>query len=369
MKKNGFLSGVLLFLFSALFFSCQSLQQDKNVSILYQEQSEEINAIELEIASLEVSYLLSELSYDSLVVKLDSSISSIDKLLSKNDIEREGQAKLVALKGKSLLLQGKKAPAKSMYDKACVLYKGEVNTVILSSRLSLSKEDVEKMKISSDLQGFLTLEKAISLYRSREYRKAAAKFDEAFMSIPLNYRQCYEKMRNSAWSLRESGSGNTFGTDAIVSKEKVTVGQMLLLAQNQGELMYRYTAAKNLNEAELFKRTFKAGLFEPSSNPAKTLPSSSVTKDSVLTRRLFARFAWNLKTELSSNKKDSTKYTVAFKGEKVSPVTDVPYEDEDFDAVLGCVENEILELPDAENFFPNNVLSGLSCSKALKKIR
>ena len=359
-----FSAGTIFSFVAMLFLSCQSLQQDKYV--LIQEGQEEIVEVELKIASLETSWLLSETGDEEFFTSLDSCIKKIDSLLSEQKVEQEALSKLTALKGKCFLLEGKKTSAKNCYDKAASLYKGEVNTVILSARLGLTKEDIESLTISSDLHGFLTLEKAMNLYQKKEYRKAGAKFDEAFISIPLPYRQCYEKIRNSCWSLRES-SGSSGETGNLIKKEKITLGQMLILTQSSGEILYKYTASKSLNEAELFRRTEKAGLFTPYQDSATE--ETKLTKETLLTRRLFARFVWNLKHDLKLTKGEKNKYSKAFEASRESPVLDIPYDDRDFDAILGSVEEEILELPDAQNFYPEKYVSGSECNKAIKKLK
>jgi len=50
-----------------------------------------------------------------------------------------------------------------------------------------------------------------------------------------------------------------------------------------------------------------------------------------------------------------------------SPVPDVPLESPWFDAVLGCVEREIMELPDGRCFFPDDPVTGLEFYRWLKK--
>ena len=51
-----------------------------------------------------------------------------------------------------------------------------------------------------------------------------------------------------------------------------------------------------------------------------------------------------------------------------SPVKDVAVDDEDFDAILGCVEFELMELVDGENFRPDDPVSGMSLEKSLSKL-
>ncbi|MCR5400564.1 MAG: hypothetical protein K6E78_03095 [Treponema sp.] len=373
IKNIFYFSLISIFL---IFTSCQTLQQDKYVSIM-QEGQEEVIEVELKICKLESDFLLSEISSEELNLSLDSCITKIDSIIQEEKVELEAQSKLNALKGKCLLLQGKRANAKASYEKAKNLYKGEVNTAILAYRLNLTKEDIEEAKISSELKGFLTLEKALNLYGKKDYRKTGAKFDEAFMNIPLPYRQAYEKLRNSCWALRES-SNLSNDINSIIIKEKINLGEMLYLVQGSSQLLYKYTASKSLSENELYKRVEKASLFEAASlenqkegdtTLSSNINEEKITRDSLLTRRLFARFLWNLRSDLKMIKGTKNKYSNLFAGEKISPVSDISYYDRDFDAILSSVEDELLDLPDAENFYPEKPLSAAECGKAIKKIK
>ena len=54
---------------------------------------------------------------------------------------------------------------------------------------------------------------------------------------------------------------------------------------------------------------------------------------------------------------------------EASPVADVPVDSPDFDAVLGCVENELMDLPDGEHFFPDKTVSGVEFKTWVSKIK
>jgi len=55
--------------------------------------------------------------------------------------------------------------------------------------------------------------------------------------------------------------------------------------------------------------------------------------------------------------------------EKIYPIPDVPLASPDFDAVLGCVENELMTLRDGINFYPEGKVSGAEFNAAITKIR
>lgn len=51
-----------------------------------------------------------------------------------------------------------------------------------------------------------------------------------------------------------------------------------------------------------------------------------------------------------------------------SPIPDLPLNSPDFDAVIGCVEREILELPDGVHFQPDENIHPMELKAGLEKI-
>ena len=51
-----------------------------------------------------------------------------------------------------------------------------------------------------------------------------------------------------------------------------------------------------------------------------------------------------------------------------SPVPDVPITSPDFDAIIGCIEKEIMDLPNGIEFNPKASFNPLDLTKSLKKI-
>ena len=64
-----------------------------------------------------------------------------------------------------------------------------------------------------------------------------------------------------------------------------------------------------------------------------------------------------------------SRYSEKYKksGRTKSPVADVSVEDADFDAVLGVVESEFMELPDGKNFNPDKVVTKLQFITWIKR--
>ena len=70
------------------------------------------------------------------------------------------------------------------------------------------------------------------------------------------------------------------------------------------------------------------------------------------------------------NKKLATRYSSRYSKmtNAKSPVADIVIENVDFDAVLGVVENEIMNLPDGKNFNPGEEVTILDFLSYLKKL-
>ncbi len=365
MKKHILFTGLLFSFFSLMFLgSCQSLQQDRLVSSVFQEELEKIFKIEMKFSALEAENLLAPLKTNELNAKSLEIIKDIDNFLLSENLEKISKAKLFSVKGKCLLLSDKKNAAKDCYNKAFSVYKSEAGVIVLGSRLGLILGDIEEKSLSNDDKPFLTLEKAIDMYKKKNFRLSAAKFDEAFMKLEPSYRKIYGKVRDEAWSFKDALK--TDGESLLLKKE-ITVSQMMAITQAETNLLYNYTASKKISEAELYGKLSKAGLtLSASENGNK---KEELLKDETVTRIKCARFLWNLKNAVLGTNKDKLKYSKMFAFENESPVKDVAKDNPDFDAVLGCVENELMDLPDGENFYPEKNVSGIEFSSSVKKIK
>ncbi len=359
MKGNVFFIVLTLVLLPCLFSSCQTLNQDRLVSTVLQEQIEEIRIVEMKVARIEAEDALSPLGLEEAVRRSTAISREIDVLLREEGLESGARAKLFALKGRCALLSDRKAEARQNYERAALSYRGEVHTVVLGSRLSVLQGDVEELRISGNEKGILVIEKAMVLYRGGSYRASAAKFDEAFLMLDGSYRLAYEKVRDAAWSMRDFSGRPEKNTSM---RNVITVGQMLVIARDETSFLDGYSAYRKLSEAELYGRVSRAGLVSAGDGG-----SAPLSKDEAATRRASARFLWNLYT---AGRKDlKFAYSNMFGGMESSPVADVPVDDADFDAVLGCIENEFMDLTDGENFEPERKMSGIEFSTAVKKLR
>ena len=369
MKKN-ILKICISCLIIVLTFSCTSLQQDVMISSVDSEKNEVFEEIESAVATLDASFCLGEkITYQ---IKLaDETEKQIDILLLESGFSKEAQSRLWALKGLLKFIEGKKVEANKCFEVSKNLYKGEVFTTILGSRLGLiNLNDDEKIKIAD--KKILLLEKAISNFKNKNYVEAVANFDEAFISLPGYYQYAFSKVRNRAWELRKLNSENENSNTNLLQVSEITVGQMLMIAQSNSNILYNYNDGKILSENDLFKKIISNGLLNPASEfmqDEKINSKNKISRTEKLNRLICARFLWNLYNGNKNAKQDLTKYSAMFAGMNDSPVPDVEIDSPDFDAVLGCIELEFMNLTDGINFEGEKSVSGIEFSESIKKVK
>ena len=145
MKKN-IIDVLICCLIIVLCFSCTSLQQDVMVSSVASENIEEFEEIESSVATLDSSFCLGE-KIPSQTKLADETEKQIDILLLESGLEKEAQSRLWALKGIIKFIEGKKIEANKCFEVSKNLYKGEVFTNVLGSRLGfIDLSDDEKIK-------------------------------------------------------------------------------------------------------------------------------------------------------------------------------------------------------------------------------
>lgn len=369
MKKNIFTILICLIIL-VLNFSCTSLQQDVMISSVDSENFELFAEIESSVATLDASFCLGE-KISSQKKLEDETEKQIDIFLLESGYSKEAQSRLWALKGILKFIEGKKVEATKCFEVSKNLYKGEVFTTILGSRLGLiNLNDDEKIKIAD--KKILLLEKAISNFKNKNYVEAVANFDEAFISLPGYYQYAFSKVRNRAWELRNINSETENTNTNLLQVSEITVGQMLMIAQSNSNLLTNYNDGKILSENELYKKILSSGLLNPANEfmqDENVNSKNKISRTEKLNRLICARFLWNLYNGNKNSKQDLTKYSAMFAGMNDSPIPDVEIDSPDFDAVLGCIELEFMNLTDGINFEGEKKVSGIEFSESLKKMK
>ena len=310
MKKNKMqirLSLSFSLMISVLFLSlcavsCASLQKDVYT------YSEDNNYIYSSIEVYEYQFIKLDARYH---LEAQAPLNEINNLLSEITSYRTSTkvtepfliARLRAFEGLLYKMTGKNHEAQICWQEAHSLQKGDSYVQLLSSRLSKNNEEallqIENVLSFDSKNAVLQLEKGKLFYRMKKYAEAVASIDNAFIlfdeeGLP-DYREVYTPLKNSAWELNKSSA---------ISELKLPDGL--------------------------------------------TLPET-------LTRRFCARYIWTSWVRKNGNLSMFTRYSKKYKssGRSKSPIADISVDDEDFDSILGVVENEFMELPDGRNFYPD----------------
>ncbi len=349
----------LLLFFALTAFSCTSLQQDVNIEQV--SYSDEVLSFEARMAYLDADSFLPNIDDETRNLnaqKIEKFIAEIELALSDKSIQKAARARLFALEGKALFINGKKGKASSMYEKSISEYKGDTEAVILAYRLGiLENENIEEKANEVAEKDLLVLESALAFYSQKKYADSVAKFDEAFLSLDDFYKDSYRKIRDLAWSLRNVDSSSE--TADLLSLPEITVSQMLSIAKSKSDFLYNLAGGKKMSDREFYYRAFSSGLLNSAS-----AESSAVDSETIVSKILSARFLWNL-YNAKKNNDNLRKYSEKM---KKSPVQDLPLDSPDFDAVLGCVENEFMSLEDGRNFKGEKNVTGVDFDSYIEKM-
>lgn len=295
--------------------SCATLQQDvytytEDNNYIYSS----IEVYEFQFIKLDSEYCLSP---EAPILAINNLLKEITSYINSTKVTEPFLiARLRAFEGLLYKMIGKNREAQNSLQEAYSLQKGDSYVQLLSSRLVKNKEEallqIEKILTFDSKNAVLQLEKGKLFYQLKRYEQAVAAFDNAFILFDAeglsDYREVYTPLKNSAWELNQTS---------------------------------------DLSDSKLL---------------------DGIELPDPLTRRFCARFIWNAWVRKNGNLKMLTRYSEKYKnsGRTKSPVADVPVEDEDFDAILGVVEKEFMELPDGRYFYPDEEVTKLQFLTWLK---
>ncbi|MCR5724482.1 MAG: hypothetical protein K6G80_05280 [Treponema sp.] len=378
----------VLFLLSPLcFVSCMSLQQDREVFSDRAVEDSVFEDIESRLAQLDARAVLAG-SPGSQAADCEALLSRIEEALTETGIQKTQIARLYALSGRVQLLNGRKNPARDLLDASAAASKNDVQAIILASRLgkNVSLEAGAAFVSAPEDKALLTLERAIQSYAQGNYKQSAALFDTAFITLNGFYRSAYKQVRDRAWELRSLSDApdSESGMTELLHQSRLSAGEALRIVQASGTLLYPFTGGKSYTQAELFRRISKAGLFSAvgastrSSSAASAAASATassvasaknpVVEETLLTRRYASRLLWHL--YVAKKNVVANMYSSVYRAQNLpSPVADISASDADFDAVLGCVENEIMSLTDGVHFAPETLATAVEFRDWLLRIQ
>lgn len=294
-------------------------------------------------------------------------------------------ARLRAFEGLLCKMAGRVREAEAAYSEAKGLQKGDRYVQLLGCRLAKDTEEslaqVAVILAFDPKNSVLQLEKGKLLYQLKKYDQAIAVMDNAFIlfdneGLP-EYRDVYNPLRNYIWDLNTVYGSNP-EDDSSLSRlssadlqGSLKLEDMVSLTLDNTSLLENFRALNQKQKLSTFTSSMeKAGYFSSASDQTNYAGSSKyLTNASEMTRKMCARFIWNAYVRRSGNLKMLSRYSEKYKasGRTKSPVADVSVEDADFDAVLGVVESEFMELPDGKNFNPDAPVTKLQFINWVKR--
>ncbi|HHU36967.1 MAG TPA: hypothetical protein GXZ47_07035 [Treponema sp.] len=359
MNNSFFLTRALLISLSFLLVtSCASLQKDVMASTADEESSGDIATLAQVIVPIDKNGSQKD---------IDKARSMI-RLLEQRDIKDTSfETRLLAWSGRLYLLEGKRQEATRALKRAKSLASGETAVSILESRLETNAETrlaiLDIYRTLSDIPAVIEIERARALEELRRYQEAVAAYDTAFAHLPNYYRETYGPSRNRSWEMRSLSSNHTSSTDSIAEKAEISLQDAITLIQDETDLFTFITGSSPWSPDRLYKDLNNRGII-PKDAVGTVRPSDAMTRAHV------AWLLWQLNAAYRSQPALTSRYSDRMRtlANPKSPITDVPHGSRWFDSVMGCVEREIMNLPDGRNFQPNGKVSGVNFLVMIKAL-
>jgi hypothetical protein len=227
-----------------------------------------------------------------------------------------------------------------------------------SRAISELKKHIQKNSANEidRLQLFL----AVKLLAAGKFSESVALFDKSFPRLPLAYSNWYQDTRDIAWKL-SSNPPNDFSNIDIIIKDRLSFADFIQLLNSETRVFSRMDLPDS--NLEIFNTLINDGFFY---KPV----TYNTTPLTIIKRKDFAFFVVNLIAKLEKDKNLPVKYAPKKRTFEIGPATeedddesylpDVKTGDFFYSAALVLIEREIMDLPDGENFYPDNEISGLT---------
>jgi tetratricopeptide (TPR) repeat protein len=349
-----------------LFFSCQTAQKDLMLSSFDEAAGADITELEKLIVSFDAGFTPEQLA---------AARRYTGELERKPVQDRVFRAQLAAWSGRLYLLEQERRKAAEQLALSRELLPGSVQGMVLAARLELDFQKrlalIDEFLRLEPSSGELTLERARTFLEMDHYREAAAAFDAAFARLsPEVYEAVYRPDRNRAWDMRNILPGAEATTSEIVQRPVVSWRDVIQLTKTETGLLTFLTAGKEWSNEELFSRLADRSFIPAVQDAALTeMSAGNPSISGAVLRSGAAWFLWHLVAENRSDKSLLTRYSARYRNARnpASPIPDIPLGSVFFDSVLGCVEREIMTLPDGRIFAPNENLRGAAFLNMLGK--
>jgi tetratricopeptide (TPR) repeat protein len=363
---------------AALFSACLSLRKD--ISIDNQRTQADVNLAKVEAAIVPLESAMAAAGGGAEARGRQSDITSARQMIAALEKEAAADAdyagKLAAWSGRLAILEGRYSDAQRLYRQSAAASPGNIPSVILGIRLegdpAKRLEIIEKeLSLAGQRAGELHIERGRALVELNRFSEAAGAFDVAFSAgLAAVYTESYAADRNRAWELRNT-SDVAAGTLDMLTRDSLTWTACIAIAKNETQLLHFISGGRNTADAELFNRLLERA-FIPYTQDVNIneWPTIKPGANDIVTRAGAAWFVWHLYAEARANRGLLSRYSARYAtgANPRSPITDIPALSPFFDSILGCVETELMSLPDGRNFRPAYPIRGAELLATLKKI-
>ncbi|MGA2480510.1 MAG: hypothetical protein ABSG63_17300 [Spirochaetia bacterium] len=333
--------------------SCQSFPSD---TVAHSAGDEEIAALD----SYEMRLLDLRLAPDA--ARLAALRAELAGASSRPWQNRGLQARARSLKAEAALLAGDLAAARKDAEAAAAL--SDVVQGVWIVRAALQQDETKRLAIletgiaRAEKTSRLRCERGLVLLKAGRYADAAQDLDEGLRGLDPRYRELYGNDRDHAVALaqavRETG-GTLSGPPPQDLDRPLTNRAMVERAFSETRLLASFSSERKPSYESVLPVLVSAGLLLEPGAPA----------DAPAPRKSVGFFLWGIVARLEHNPGLLTRYRAKY---TESPVPDVAATAPEFDAVLGVVEWELMDLPDGLNFRPGETVTGLQYLGILSKL-
>jgi hypothetical protein len=338
-----------------LFQGCESVPADTKAQTVVKQDYKKIEEIEL---------IMLNYRFSNDATLLGEAETRLKAIVASASYNKEYEAALYGIAG--VIANNRKNMVEVRRDAESCEARSKTNGYVFILKAYLESDVKKKEAIlesglaATENLAVLRLELAELLFDLGVFNKATALYDEGLKDLHPDYRAAYQKKRDLAFQFISNPPPNSLKNIDILSAEVLTASQAVTLVLGTTDYLSHIWPYKNSDIKPVFEK-LRADDY---------LPASLADPGQIIPRRDCAYFFLHLVAYLENNPSLLSKYAKQYNTNKMSsPIPDVRVDAYFFDAVLLCVERELLELPDGINFYPERPVSGVEFNAALKKLR
>ena len=337
-----------------LLVSCQSGPSDRISSSPQDQDIARLDSLELRLLDLRLSPDPGALS---------ALRSDLDRTAARLSTSRLLSARVAGLQAQAALQAGDPATARRYADAAAGLSSAEDGAWLVKA--ALEQDPAKRLALldqglaRADRKPRLLCERGEELLRQGRYAEAAQDLDEGLRGLDDKYRALYGQDRDKALTLAHAVTGSNPAAAALSAdalQATLTLGSMVERAFSGTHLLGSLSGKSNPSFDDVRQAVTGAGL----------LLQPDISPSAPATRKDVAFFLWGIVLRAERNPRLAGMYRQKY---PTSPVPDVPADAPWFEATLGVVEREIMDLPDGIHFQPDGAVTGVEYLQMLNRLQ